>query len=74
MPDRAEIAIEKVEPMSTTKMIPRSARPNHRIAKGSQTMLGSDCKPSTTPPTVSSTHLHEAQAIPIAIPRMNEIE
>ena len=42
MPARAEAAIEKAEPISTTKTIAVSLRPNYSTAIGSQVMLGSD--------------------------------
>ena len=39
---RAEMAMENVEPMSTTKTIDCSLRPNQSTAIGSQQMLGND--------------------------------
>src|SRR5206468_1815409 len=72
-PARAEMAIAPTDPMNVTKMIAFWFSPNHRIASGSQVMLGSDCSPSTRLPRVSSTYLLVPQAMPMIRPTAMEI-
>ena len=45
------------DPISTTKIIAFSVRPNHKTASGSQQMLGRLCKLTSKPPMVSSRNL-----------------
>ena len=73
-PDRAEMAIEFTEPIRTTKMIACSFSPNQSSASGSQVTLGSDWRPRTRLPSVSSTHFIVPMAIPMTSPTTIEIE
>jgi len=60
--------------MMTMKMIAFSLRPNQRMDKGSQLMLGRDCIPSTRLPNVSSIQRTEPIAMPIVMPITKAIE
>ena len=67
------MAMEKTDPISTTKIIAVSLNPSQSTASGSQVMLGSDCSPSTRVPTVSSSQRTVPIAIPMTIPIPTDI-
>ncbi len=66
------MVIERTAPITTTKRIARSFRPNQRRDKGNQQMLGRVCIPRTREPTVSSSHRHLPVSIPKGIPIARE--
>src|SRR5260370_39898545 len=62
---------ERSEPIRTTNKMAFSVSPNQRTASGIQQMLGSDCKLTSNPPTVSSRNLLLDTAKPRFIPSNN---
>ena len=58
----------KIAPITVTKIIPPSVRPNHNIANGTQAMEGMDCNPKTRDPTVWLMTSTLAIKIPNTIP------
>ena len=63
---------DRTQPISTTKRIAFSLSPNQRIAKGTQQMLGRDCRLTSRGPTVSSKNSLLATPNPRIIPRMTD--
>ena len=67
-PSSVACAIESTAPITTTNRIARSFSPNHRIASGSQQMLGRVCRPITNRPRVSFTQRNCAMSSPMLSP------
>ena len=60
------IATEGSAPMITTNRMAPRVSPNHRIARGSHAIEGSDCNPTMSPPRLRCTNVDA----PIMSPRI----
>src|SRR5215813_7843682 len=73
-PSSVEMEIASSEPITTTNRIAASERPNHKIARGSQQMDGSACKPITSGLSVMRRNEDRAMPIPSGTPIDTEIK
>jgi hypothetical protein len=72
IPSSVEMVTDMREPMTTTKMIAASVRPNHKMASGSQQMEGSACSPAMSGLIPRSNQGMRALASPKGMPIATE--